>query len=108
MEIQKILEKINEIYSDFSLLFKSFPKSTAKNTTNNDKIITKTDLKNEMIFLYQIQLQNEIRNLDLSKEKEFFEISDKDFECYVDYFLSLMFDEVKKIKIIRPKKTWKR
>lgn len=102
MEIKKFLGKIYEIYSDFTSLFQNVKNLSTKDTTNNELLITKTDLKSQMIAFHEknINITNPNPENQNNNEKE-----DSNIITYIDLFLNLMFDEVKKFKIIRPKKT---
>ncbi len=103
MEIKKVLEKINEIYSDFSSLFLDYEELKPKEKINNDILIAKNDLKSEMLSFYAKKI---IENIKLDSEKQIIsEKEDPKVKVYIDLFLNLMFDEVKKFKIIRLKKT---
>ncbi len=117
MEIKKFLEKIYENYSDFSDFFKKFYSKSPKrdaNTSNSDMtIVFKKDLKKEMLLFYKennnLNNNNSRHSNNQSENKpERNMIKGSKIENYIENFLNLIFDEVKKFKIIRPKKTWRR
>jgi len=125
MEIKKFLEKIYEIYFDFSDFFKKFPLKSPKRDKSSsftETVIIKNDLKKEMLFFFidkknsknNTNSRNNINNISKSPNNqndhliERIEVKDSKIENYIDNFLNLMFDEVKNFKIIRPKKTRKK
>jgi hypothetical protein len=99
MEIKKFLEKIYEIYSDFSIVFTNYEKIKGKESSNNELLLARNDLINVMLNFCEKNTNKHSEPENTNKNE------DSDMKIYIDLFLNLMFDEVKKFKIIRPKKT---
>lgn len=99
MEIKKFLEKIYEIYSDFSSLFADYEKIRVKDSPKKELLLKINEIRERMISFFENK--NKEKEISYKNEKE----NDMNISVYIDLFLNLMFDEVKKFKIIRPKKT---